>query len=287
MKRFFKKPLFMALFFALFICCNDNDEPTPASDDKPTLTPTEPESIDSSCDLKVVYRDSKNSNRISTSYVNDGYGSDTVEYREYADSSLVYYMTFEYNSQTQVTLAKRFDMNGVLGSEQSTEYWPTGKKKMTKVVRKKLETLYDKTNTTQESYFDENGKIIEYKNLNNSGSLMNHVVYTNTYDEGKLVKAIRDDLFYNYDAIVEYSYNSDGLIDEMVTKNMSEEVTARTKYEYGEGINEVKRYSSDGTVLIGSEKFFRDENDKILKTQSLEADGSIRNEHHYSYKCSN
>lgn len=278
MKNSFKHLIYIILPFAICVSCTE-DEPNPSNNE------TDPELIDSSCGLDVVYRDNKSSNNTSTAFVDNGYGSDTVEYREYADSSLVYYMTFEYNSQNQVTLSKRFDMNDVLESEQTLEYWPSGEKKMVKTVRKKLETLYDETNTTQESYYDENGNTTEYKNFSNSGSIKNHLVYTNTYEGGELVTAFRDDLIYSFDAILEYTYNSDGLIEEIITKNMDGEVTYKTVHEYSDGLHEVKRYSVGGTALSGSTKTFLNKNDIILKTQSLKEDGSIRVEHYFTYNC--
>tara|TARA_R110002012_G_scaffold114079_1_gene260220 strand:+ start:19014 stop:19841 length:828 start_codon:yes stop_codon:yes gene_type:complete len=271
----FKHLISTVLLFTICLSCSDN-APEPDS-----------EGIDSSCELEVVYRDNKSSSVTSTVYVDSGYGSDRVEYRELADSSLVYYMTFEYNGQNQVTLSKRFDMNDVLESEKTIEYWPSGEKKMIKTERKKIETLSDKTNAIQESYFDEKGNIEEYKNFNISGSIVYHTLYTNTYEGDKLVEAYRDHLVDRHDATLEYTYNSEGLIQEILTKDINGEVTFKTEYEYSDDMNEVKRYSNGGTSLSGSEKTFFNENDTILKTQSLSGDGSIRVEHSYSYNCSN
>jgi len=263
------------VLFSICLSCSDN-APEPDS-----------ESINSSCVLEVVYRDNKSSSVTSTMYIDNGHGSDTVEYRELADSSLVYYMTFEYNSESQVTLSKRFDMNDVLESEKTLEYWPSGERKMVKTERKKIETLSDKTNHIQESYFDEKGNIEEYKNFNISGSIVYHTLYTNTYEGDKLVEAFRDHVVDRHDATLEYTYNSEGLIQEVLTKDMNGEVTFRTVYEYGDDMNEIKKYSDGGTSLYGSEKTFFNEDDAIVKTQSLKGDGSIRVEHSYSYNCSN
>jgi len=271
----FKHLISTLVLFSICLSCSDN-APEPDS-----------ESIDSSCVLEVVYRDNKSSSVTSTVYVDSGYGSDTVEYRELADSSLVYYMTFEYNGESQVTHSKRFDMNDVLESEKTIEYWPSGERKMIKTERKKIETLSDKTNVIQESNFDEQGNIEEYKNFDISGFIVYHTLYTNTYEGDKLVEAFRDHLVDRHDATLEYTYNSDGLIQEVLTKNMNGEVTLRTVHEYGGDMKEIKRYSDGGTSLYGSEKTFFNEDDTIMKTQSLKGDGSIRVEHSYSYNCSN
>lgn len=275
--RKYSKDLILLLVVVLAISCK-SDEVNPENNQ------VDPDNFTAACGLATVYRNSQGKSS-TTIYIKTGYGSDKVEYRELSDSSLVYYTTFVYNDQDQVTLSRRFDVDDVLESEETIEYWPNGKRKKVKTERKKLETLSDKTNTTQESIFDENGNIKEYRNMTNSGTLVNHHLYTNTYDGDLLVKVFRDDQMYSYDAISEYSYNADGTLNEFISKDIDGNITGRTEYKYSDEVAEVLSYNSSGT-LIRTEKTFRNKNKVILKTQSLQGNGNVDIEHFYSYNCS-
>jgi hypothetical protein len=276
-QRLTSKWLSLAFFSLLLVGCS-KDAPNPVS------TPG-PQEIDASCGLVKVYRDNQNVNQITTLYISDGYGSDTVKYYNSKDSTLINYTTFAYNAAGKVLVRKIFDPTHKLTLQVNMEYWSNGLPKLEKWEKINPESLYDQTNTFQETRYDEQGNIIEYKNLSTERHLMNHLLYTNSYSNGHLEKSIRDDQVYNFDATTEYFYNSKGLNTSSVTKDPSGKTTYKLEKAYDEQDYLIELKSYNATALIRTETLTL--NKKGIKLQSTvkAEDGSTQVVHDYQYQC--
>ena len=246
----------------------------------------DPEKIDLNCGLKIVYRNNLASGIEYSSSFETGFGSDTLEYRNYADSSLINYTIYTYDNENKVILSQVYDINDVLESEKTTEYWPNGEKKREKRVRKKVETLYDKTNNAFEYSFDEKGKVVDYKTFDHTGDMIYHITYTNFYEGELLVKSIRDHIIDRFDAITEYTYNPDGTNKETIVRDLSGEMSSRSTYEYLEGQIILNSYSSDNSIPFSISKTYINKNNITLKTEILNGDGLTQVENFYIYDCS-
>ncbi len=250
-----------------------------------TCDSTDPEPVvDGSCTLKKVNRQSTRTSSPTMFHVT-GFGSDTVFYYDQPGDALINYTTYLYDDRGNVTRRRVFDANKVLETEVTIGYWAGGKLKFQKVERKKLETLYDQTNTRQESSFDDQGNIIEYKNFSESNELMNYLTYSNEYENGLLVKATRDDKLYSFDATSEYTYNANGLKIFDLRKDASGKVTGRGEFTYNSNNQLIKIANYGENALINAERYTLNENGVTLKTEMSGSDDKVHTTHTFEYDC--
>lgn len=268
--------LLRSVFIAGIVLGCTSSDPEPGIDN----------SVDSSCELIKVFRKKLDPNIISTLFHATGNGAATVFYYDLPGKTLINYTNYEYNSNGSVATRKVYDPNDVLENEFTHTYWPSGKAKQVKAERKKLETINDQTNTVQISDYDEQGGIIEYQNLNYTGSLMNHHTYTNTYSGGLLTKSVRDDLIWDIDGSTEYAYNDAGLRVSATYKDKNNVITGKTEYEYNSSdqIIEIRDFSTDD-VLIGKSVRTLNANGVLMKNVKYGSNGQPQTEHTYEYEC--
>lgn len=240
--------------------------------------------IDGSCSINKVIRESTRKNPV-TMFHPTGLGADTVFYYSQPGEALINYTTYLYNDRGNVTQRQIFDVNNVLENQVTINYWSGGRVKFQKVERKKLETLYDQTNTRQESSFDEHGNIVLYKNFSNNNDLMNHLTYTNQYEDGLLIKAIRDDKLYSFGGTTEYTYNASGLKILELRKDASGGITGKREFTYNSNNHLIKIANYVEDVLANTERYILNNEGVTLKLEMLASDDKVHTTHTFQYDC--
>jgi hypothetical protein len=279
MSRFSSIPFLLITLFAVLLtsCSKDTVDP---------VSTTDPQKIDANCKLVKVYRDiPATSSSVVELYQNSGFGADTVKYLNHKDSSLIHYTTFIYNAAGKVLERKVFDNKKKIIYQTTIDYWPNGNAKLEKRERKNPETLYDQTNTYQETRYDEQGTMAEYKNFSSGRSLMNHLIFTNTYSDGRLQQSVRDDQLYHFDAITTYSYNSKNLLSKSVTKDTKGKITDQNEYVYNDKGQTIETKYYSGINLVQSEQYSLNNNGIMLKSEFKKENGTTYAIHHYAYNC--
>jgi len=277
MKNIVKFGFFALSFTFIFAGC-DSEKTKP--ENQPDIK------VDSLCQLKTIYRE-VNSDMLSTKHISNGYGAKKVEYREFKVDTLIAYWEFEYNSNGSPTLIKEFNSEGVQEIEKTIEYWPNGKVKLIKSETVDPSSLFDSYNAIQETYFDEFGNDIEYKNMSSGRTLMNHLVYHNHYSNNLLDSVYWEDMIYGlYYGIEIYKYNTNNLLAEKISKDKNSKIESKTTYEYDSNNREIeiKYYNRDGSQSRAT-KYTRNDNGVLLLQTNLDKNNAIMYQHHYEYDC--
>ncbi|RAV99201.1 hypothetical protein [Pseudochryseolinea flava] len=241
------------------------------------------EVITTDCVLTTVHRDSKTPNVITTLTLRDANGADKLRYLEKGTDAVIQEIKFKYNSAGQPIERKTFGPDQKLLSTTTITYWENGKIKQ-ETTQQHVDDLHNNTNNKQISSFDDKGNITEYKNLNANDEIMNHLIYTNTYEGNLLTKSVRDDQKFTFDGYSVYTYDN-GLNTTIVQRNTKDELTNKIVKEYDASsyLISLKNYS-DGVTLGASEIYVRNENGVLLETQMFTA-STLEVVHTYGYSC--